>query len=66
MRERISEPMLIGDIIDEAMSNFWKPNTKEEEAAKFNRGDVYTDGEGIVRSAALASVRLSLHGRGRA
>lgn len=58
MRERISEPMLIGDIIDEAMSSFWKPNTKEEEAAKFNRSDVYTDGEGIVRCKRCREPRM--------
>lgn len=48
--ERISEPVLIGDLIDEALSGFWKPNTKEEEAEKFKgRKDVYTDIGGIVR-----------------
>lgn len=49
MQERISEPMLIGDIIDEAMGNFWKPNTKEEEAAKFRGSkDVRINEAGIA------------------
>lgn len=46
---RISEPVLLGDIIGEALQSFWKPNTREEEAAKFRGGDVYTDANGTVR-----------------
>ena len=48
--ERSSEPVLIGDIIGGEMQSFWRENSKAEEAAKFKgRGDVYTDGNGVVR-----------------
>lgn len=56
--ERFSEPILIGDILDGAMQNFWKPNTKAEEAAKFSGGDVYTDGDGVVRCKRCRAPRM--------
>ena len=56
--ERFSEPILIGDIIDGAMQSFWKPNTKAEEAAKFSGGDVYTDGDGVVRCKRCRAPRM--------
>lgn len=55
---RFLEPILIGDIIDGAMQSFWKPNTKAEEAAKFSGGDVYTDGDGVVRCKRCHAPRM--------
>lgn len=59
--ERISDLTAIGDVIDEAMRGFWKPNTKEEEAAKFRgRKDVYTDANGIVRCRKCGEPKMFL------
>lgn len=47
---RVSELMPLSAIIGEAIRGFWKPNTKEEEVAKFKgHKDLYLDGEGILR-----------------
>ena len=57
--ERISDLTAIGEIMDEI--DFWRPNTKEEEAAKFaGRSDVYTDSQGIVRCRKCREPRMFL------
>lgn len=59
--ERVSDLTAIGDIMDEVLRGFWKPNTKEEEAAKYaGRSDVYTDAQGIVRCKKCRDPRMFL------
>lgn len=57
--ERISDLTAIGELI--GGRGFWKPNTKEEEAAKFaRRSDVYIDSQGIVRCKKCREPRMFL------
>lgn len=55
--ERISEPVLIGDLWE----GFWNPNTKEEEVEKFkNDKNLYKDEEGILRCKVCNEPRIFL------
>lgn len=55
--ERISDLTAIGEII----GDFWRPNTKEEEAAKFaGNPEVYTDSHGLVRCKKCREPRMFL------
>lgn len=59
--ERQSDLVAIGDILDSAMRGFWKPNTKEEEAAKFKgRDDVVIGADGLVRCKKCGEPRMFL------
>lgn len=55
--ERTSELKAIGEILGE--SDFWKKNSKEEEAAKFKgRDDVFTGSDGVVRCRKCKQPRM--------